>query len=77
MKSETALTPKEQEALVAIHRHVAEHAYPPSVRELAAALGLRSASSALHLLQKREGKGQLRREAGRPRALAVISSPML
>lgn len=65
------LSRRQAEALAVIRGHVAQHGYPPSVRELAQALGLRSASSAHHLLIKLETKGHIRRRGRFARALDV------
>jgi repressor LexA len=65
------LTRRQEEALAAIRRHIAQHGYPPTVRELARALGLRSPSSAHHLLGELEANGHIRRRERFARALDV------
>ncbi|MBV9205555.1 MAG: transcriptional repressor LexA [Actinobacteria bacterium] len=45
--------------------------YPPSLREIGCAVGLRGPSAVRYQLAELEGKGWLRRDARRPRALEV------
>ena len=51
---------------------VTAHGYPPSMREIGAAVGLTSPSSVQHQLDKLERLGLVRRDPNRPRALEVI-----
>ena len=51
---------------------VTAHGYPPSMREIGAAVGLTSPSSVKHQLDKLERLGLVRRDPNRPRALEVI-----
>lgn len=66
------LTRRERQLLDALVAHIAEHGYQPSMRELARAVGLRSASSVHHHVTSLEAKGILRRPRGRPRAIEVL-----
>lgn len=51
---------------------VIAHGYPPSMREIGAAVGLTSPSSVKHQLDKLERLGLVRRDPNRPRALEVV-----
>ena len=55
-----------------IRASIAEHGYPPSMREIGDAAGLGSLSSVKHQLTRLEQFGYLRRHPGRPRALEVL-----
>lgn len=69
------LSRREEQLLHALVGHVADHGYQPSLRELARAVGLRSASSVHHHITSLEAKGYVRRPRGRPRAIEVIGHP--
>jgi len=66
------LTPQQQRVLDYISRVVAERGYPPSVREICAALGFRSTSTAHRHLAALEERGYLERAAERPRAIRLL-----
>jgi len=57
--------------LAFIREAVSEHGYPPSVREIAEAVGLASTSAVHHHLTKLEKDGRLNKEATRSRALSL------
>ncbi|MBM4433904.1 MAG: transcriptional repressor LexA [Chloroflexi bacterium] len=57
-----------------ISETVAERGYPPSVREIAQAVGLASTSAVHHHLTKLEREGRLQKAATRSRALTVPGS---
>lgn len=65
------LTPRQQAAVDAIRESLADRGYPPSVRELGAAIGLSSTSSVKHVLNRLRDKGAIVRQPGRPRAIAI------
>jgi len=67
------LKPKEELILTMIKKNIQEKGYPPSVREIGQAVGLRSSSTVHGYLKRLEGKGYLRRDATKPRAMEVIS----
>lgn len=69
------LTARQRAILAVIHTHVAEHGYPPSVREIGDAVGLRSPSSVHGQLETLELKGYLRRDPTKPRALELGRDP--
>ncbi len=69
------LTARQRTILAMIHAHVTEHGYPPSVREIGDAVGLRSPSSVHAQLESLEAKGYLRRDPTKPRALELGRDP--
>ncbi|HHU03123.1 MAG: transcriptional repressor LexA [Christensenellales bacterium] len=56
-----------------IKQHVSEKGYPPSVREICAAVGLKSTSTVHGHLKRLEESGELRRDAMKPRAMELIN----
>lgn len=69
------LTDRQRGILEMIHAHVGEHGYPPSVREIGDAVGLRSPSSVHAQLELLEKRGYLRRDPTKPRALELGRDP--
>ncbi|MET7418970.1 transcriptional repressor LexA [Dactylosporangium sp. NPDC005555] len=63
------LSDRQRRVLTVIRGWVEEHGYPPTVREIGAAVGLVSTSSVAHHLKSLERLGYLRRDSLRPRAL--------
>lgn len=57
--------------LAYVRESVASRGYPPSVREIAQAVGLASTSAVHHHLTKLEEAGRLQRQATRSRALSI------
>lgn len=68
----TGLTPRQRRVLAVIRDAVETRGYPPSMREIGQAVGLTSSSSVAHQLRVLEGKGFLRRDPNRPRAVEVL-----
>jgi repressor LexA len=66
------LTPRQRRVLAVIRDSVDARGYPPSMREIGISVGLTSSSSVAHQLRVLEGKGYLRRDPNRPRALEVL-----
>ena len=62
---------KQEEILQYIDQFVTENGYPPSVREIGAAVGLRSTASVSYHLNHLQAKGLVPYEAGKKRALSV------
>ena len=65
------LTHRQRRILEVIRDALADHGYPPSIREMGEAVGLASTSSVAHQLRVLEAKGYLRRDPNRPRAIEV------
>lgn len=64
-----------QERILAyIQKHVEEKGYPPSVREICEAVGLKSTSTVHGHLTRLEKRGLLRRDLTKPRAIEVIGN---
>ncbi len=73
MSDRPPLTPRQHDVLDLVRAGVRTHGYPPSVREMAAALQLSSPSTVKHHLDSLERAGYLRRDPRRPRALELAS----
>lgn len=54
-----------------IYKHVEEHGYPPTVREIGAAIGLSSTSTVHSHLTNLKKKGFLKKDSAKPRALEI------
>lgn len=64
---------KRQEAIMDfIKAEVSQKGYPPSVREIGAAVGLASSSTVHGHLARLESKGYIRRDPTKPRAIEVL-----
>lgn len=66
------LSLRQQRILDFIREHVREHGYPPSVREIGAAVDLRSSSTVHGHLARLEAKGYLRHDPTKPRTLELL-----
>lgn len=66
------LTDRQRQALQLIAEAVAHHGYPPSVREIAEAMGLASPSTVHSHLQALVKKGYLRVDPTKPRAIELL-----
>ena len=67
-----ALTGRQRAVLECIRASLDERGYPPTMREIGAAVGLTSPSSVKHQLEALERKGYVRRDPNRPRALEIV-----
>ncbi len=65
----------QQRILEYIKSEIQTKGYPPSVREIANAVGLKSTSTVHGHLTRLEKKGLLHRDAMKPRAMEVIGDP--
>jgi repressor LexA len=68
------LTPQRRKIIRVIEDSLQSRGYPPSLREIGAAVGLASTSSVSYQMSVLEAEGYLSRETGRPRT-AVLRSP--
>ena len=66
------LTEKQREIYDYIKWFLRERSYPPSVREIAAAVGLKSPSTVHFHLKAMEEQGFLTRRQGRTRSIALV-----
>ena len=65
------LGPRQRKILDFILGTIEDRGYPPSVREIAEAVGLASPSTVHAHLEALQRKGYLRRDATKPRAIAA------
>ncbi len=65
----------QQRILDFIKSEIQTKGYPPSVREIANAVGLKSTSTVHGHLQRLEKRGLLHRDAMKPRAMEVVGDP--
>lgn len=70
----TELTVKQQMVLDFVASQIEEKGYPPSVREICAAIGFKSTSSAHAYLEKLKEKGLLQKDASKTRAIKVLET---
>ena len=72
MTTPPAIPRSRQAVLDAIAWYVRTLGYPPTVRELASAVGTRSTSTVIHHLRALEDAGRIRRVSGSPRAIQIL-----
>ncbi|TKV56182.1 transcriptional repressor LexA [Nakamurella flava] len=65
------MTMRQHKILQVIRDSVERRGYPPSVREIGQAAGLKSPSSVAHQLKVLEKRGLIRRDPNRPRAVDI------
>ncbi|SFD78629.1 repressor LexA [Lentibacillus persicus] len=70
----TKLSKRQEAILEYIKGEVNEKGYPPSVREIAVAVGLASSSTVHGHLARLESKGFIRRDPTKPRAIEVLDT---
>ena len=68
------LKDKQQEIYEYLKIYTENKGYPPSVREICEAVGLKSTSSVHGHLKKLESKGLIKRDPTKPRALEIIDN---
>jgi repressor LexA len=68
------LSTRQEQVLEFVRAGVARHGYPPSIREIGDAVGLRSTSSVAYQLKVLQEKGYLQRDRGRPRTVELLPS---
>jgi repressor LexA len=67
-----ALSDKQQRILDFIRNEQSNKGYPPSVREICEAVGLRSTSTVHGHLERLEKKGYIRRDPTKPRCIEIV-----
>jgi len=72
MRTKPELSERQTRILDYIKQEIRTRGYPPSVREIGAAVGLKSSSTVHAHLQQLEEKGFLRRDPAKPRAMEVL-----
>src|SRR5690625_2209359 len=70
----TKLSKRQQMILDYIKEEVDTKGYPPSVREIAKAVGLASSSTVHGHLARIESKGYIRRDPTKPRAIEILDT---
>lgn len=73
-KKNLGLSPRQEQMLGFIQDWIKKHGYPPAVREIGRALGLRSSSTVHMHLKQLEAKGYLKRNPSKPRAIEVTAN---
>lgn len=71
---DAGLFPRQRDLLNEIRRLTAAQGYPPTIRELGHAMGVRSPNGIRQQLVALERKGHLRRDPGKPRGI-VLTDP--
>ncbi len=74
MKNETTLSERQRQILNYIREKIRTSGYPPSVREIGQAVGLRSSSTVHNHLVQLEQKGFLKKDPTKPRAIIPVDS---
>jgi repressor LexA len=69
------LTARQRQILQAVRTAARLHGHPPTLREIADAVGLTSTSAVFRQLAVLESKGYLRRDANRPRTTVEVRQP--
>ncbi|MBR2289202.1 MAG: transcriptional repressor LexA [Clostridia bacterium] len=75
-KDADALNKREKAILKVIEKGVAQNGYPPSVREIGKAVGLRSTATVHGYLAKLEEKGYIKKEQQKGRTLKLLKGGM-
>ena len=68
----SGLTARQRKVLEFLRDEIEKRGYPPSMREIGAAVGLTSTSSVAHQLRALEALGYVKRDPNRPRALEIF-----
>jgi repressor LexA len=66
------LNPRQRDILDYLRSHTRSHAYPPTVREIGAAVGLSSSSTVQNHLNTLEQRGYIRRDPTKSRTVEVV-----
>jgi repressor LexA len=68
------LTERQRKVLDCVHQSLESRGYPPTLREIASAVGLKAISTAAHHVKTLERRGYLSHDAGMPRTVVESSS---
>ena len=71
-RNNTMLKEREKRILEYMKAEIREKGYPPTVREICAAIGIKSTSTAHKDIASLEAQGYLKKDPARPRALLVV-----
>ena len=71
-KKSRVISKRQQQILDFIKQEIEAQGYPPSVREICRAVGLKSTSTVHGHLSQLERKGYIRRDSSKPRAIEVL-----
>lgn len=71
---DTQLSTKQEQILSFLKQVLKSQGYPPSVREICFAVGLKSTSTVHSHLNKLEEKGYIRRDPTKPRAIEILDN---
>ena len=69
------LTKRESQILAYMSKQITEKGYPPTVREICTALGIKSTSTVHKDINNLVEAGFLRKDPSKPRALVLIEDP--
>ncbi|MDD6154578.1 MAG: transcriptional repressor LexA [Eubacteriales bacterium] len=72
LKYEEELTQRESAILDFMRAEISAKGYPPTVREICAAIGIKSTSTAYKDIKALVAKGYLRKDPAKPRALVLV-----
>ena len=70
----SGLSEREQRILEYMREYVAKWGYPPTVRDVAGALGIKSTSTVHKSIAALEKAGAIKKQAGKRRALDIVGS---
>jgi len=71
------MTKRQEQIFDFIKQEVRQKGYPPSVREIGAAVGLTSSATVHSHLSRLESKGLIRRDPTKPRAIEILDEAFL
>ncbi|MEW5835913.1 MAG: transcriptional repressor LexA [Pseudomonadota bacterium] len=69
------LTPRQAEILAVLHRHVAAEGMPPTLQEIAAAVGIEHVNAVAKHLRALESKGHIALLPNRARGIRLLDAP--
>lgn len=72
MMAQGKISPKQKEILEYIKSQILERGFPPAVRDICEAVGLKSTSSVHSHLETLEKNGYIRRDPTKPRAIEIL-----